>query len=316
MEDNNNNNNNNNDGNGVIASEDRTITPDGLTLIKLQWSKNYEAIFADWCDKAMSYRYLHSECNRHYNNVNNSITIPVIIISTMTGVANFAQSRVPPDYVPYYTVAVGGLNILAGLITTISHFLKIAELNERHRIAAISWGKFCRNIKVELAKHPDERDALEIYLKRTKEQYDLLLETSPEIRHNEIILFNKRFKKNIFFKPEICDNLVSVTETIYKEEPKINNDDKDDTFKIVKNIKERKNDILEGIKIDEFIKKYKAHNNRDPTVEEIYDNLEDNIEKKHIDMFIGKMKNKTLNIISPNRRKSQPKSPIIDPNIV
>ena len=73
---------------------------------------------------------------------------------------------------------------------------------------------------------------------------------------------------------------------------------------------------MEGIKIDEFIKKYKAHNNRDPTVEEIYDNLEDNIEKKHIDMFIGKMKNKTLNIISPNRRKSQPKSPTIDPNIV
>jgi len=310
MEDNNN--NNNNDGNGVIVTEDITITPDGLPLIKLHWSKNYESIFADWCDKAMSYRYLHSECNRHYNNVNNSITIPVIIISTMTGVANFAQSRVPPDYVPYYTIAVGGLNILAGLITTISHFLKIAELNERHRIAAIAWGKFCRNIKIELAKHPDEREALEIYLKRTKEQYDLLLETSPEIRHKEIILFNKKFKKNIFFKPEICDYLVSVTETIYKEEPKINNDDKDDTLKIVKNIKERKNDILEGIKIDEFIKKYKAHNNRDPTVEEIYDNLEDNIEKKHIDIFIGKMKNRTLNIISPNRRKSQPKNPNVE----
>ena len=297
----------------LITSE-IIITPDGLPLIKLQWSKNYEAIFADWCDKAMSYRYLHSECNRHYNNVNNSITIPVIIISTMTGVANFAQSRVPAEYVPYYTIAVGGLNILAGLITTISHFLKIAELNERHRIAAISWGKFCRNIKVELAKHPEEREALEIYLKRTKEQYDLLLETSPEIRHEEIILFNKRFQKKLFFKPEICDNLVSVTETIYKEEPN-NNADKDDTLKIVQNIKDKKHDILENIKIEEFVKKYKEHNNRDPTVEEIYDNLEDNIQKKHIDSFIGKFKNIKLNVVSP-KRMSIPKNIAEGPNVV
>ena len=71
-------------------------------LVKLQWTKNYETIFADWCDKAMSYRYLHSECNRYYNQYNNIVTIPVIIISTMTGVANFAQSRVPEDYVPYF----------------------------------------------------------------------------------------------------------------------------------------------------------------------------------------------------------------------
>ena len=258
---------------------------DEVALVKLQWSKNYEIIFADWCDKAMSYRYLHSQCNRHYNKMNNSITIPVIIISTLTGVANFAQTRVPADYVPYYTIAVGGLNIIAGLITTISHFLKIAEMNEGHRVATIAWGKFCRNINIELAKSPNEREALEIYLKKTKEQYDLLLETSPTIHYNVILNFNAKFKNSTFFKPEICDSLVSVTNTIYKPEIIV-----DSTLQIVQNIKERKNDVLENIKIEEFIKKYKAQNNRDPTIEEIYDNLEDNIQKKYIDIFVSKFK--------------------------
>ena len=281
----------------INISEDTTTNHDSPVLIKLQWSKNYDNIFADWCDKAMSYRYLHSDCNRYYNHYNNCITIPVIIISTMTGVANFAQDRVPEAYVSFYTIAVGGLNILAGLITTISHFLKIAQLNEGHRFAAIAWGKFCRNIKVELAKHPDEREALEIYLKRTKEQYDLLLETSPDIRRSAVLAFNQKFKNKDFFKPEICDSLESVTSTMYVEELK----DTDDTLKIVKNIKERKNEVLESIKIEEFIKKYKDQNNREPTVEEIYDNLEDTINKKHIDIFIGKFKkNKPLSGISPN----------------
>ena len=255
---------------------------------KLDWSINYENIFADWCDKAMSYRYLHTQCNRYYNNFQTSITIPVIFISTITGVANFAQERVPLSFVPIYTIIVGGLNILAGFITTISHFLKIAELNEGHRVSAISWGKFCRNIKIELAKHPNEREPLEIYLKKAKEQYDLLLETSPFIRHKEIILFNKKFKNNQFYKPEICDNLISVVDTIYK--PELKESSKDNTIQIINNIKEQKTNITKSIEIEEFMKKYRKENNRDPTTEEIYDNLQDAIEKKYIDKFFTKLK--------------------------
>mgnify|MGYP001441795576 CR=1 FL=1 len=44
-------------------------------------------------------------------------------MSTLTGTANFAQERVPEKYVPYYTIAVGTTNIIAGIITTIQQFL-------------------------------------------------------------------------------------------------------------------------------------------------------------------------------------------------
>ena len=123
-----------------------------------KWSKFYELILIDWCDKAMCYRYLHGNCNRYYNFMNILFTIPVIFISTLTGVANFAQERIPDNYVFYYTIGVGSLNILAGFITTISQFLKISELNEAHKASAISWGKLHRNIKLELAKKPEERE--------------------------------------------------------------------------------------------------------------------------------------------------------------
>ena len=284
---------------------EHTIThPDDVDintpLAKLEWSKNYDTILADWADKAMSFRYLHDKCNRYYNICNKCITIPIIFISTLTGVANFAQSRVPAEYVPYYTISVGGMNIIAGLITTIAHFLKIAELNERHRVAAIAWGKFNRNIKLELTKHPNEREPLEIFIKRTKDKYDLLLETSPDIRHTIIIAFNKKFRKSKFFKPEICDNLESVVVTMYKET--------DDVTTIVQNIKENQNNISKTIQIEEFIRQYKTANNREPTTEEIYDNLDEKINKKYIDAFIAKfkLKKKSVEIIVPPRENVVP----------
>jgi hypothetical protein len=257
----------------------------------LEWSNHYEEIFIDWCDKAMCYRYLHSNCNRYYNYLQNLFTIPVIFISTITGVANFAQDRIPVEYQVIFTMGVGSFNILAGFITTVSQFLKISEMNEGHRVSCISWGKFCRNIKVELAKHPKEREPLNNYLKTTKEQYDLLLETSPIIRYKEIVKFNKTFKSTDFFKPEICDSLVSVKNTVFKSEiPEPNELDT-----VIHNIANTKNNTIKDLKIEEFVTSFTKQNSRGPTIEEIYENLEDNVNKAHIDKFMQKIKPKINN---------------------
>jgi hypothetical protein len=253
----------------------------------LKWTSYYEDIFAEWCDKAMCYRYLHNNCNRHYYCLQIAFTIPVIFISTLTGVANFAQERIPEDYQFFYTMGVGSFNILAGFITTVAQFLKVNELSEAHRVSAISWGKLHRNIRVELAKNPVERENIEIYLKKTKEQFDLLIETSPIIRRKEVLKFNTMFKKATFFKPDICDALDSVTGTIYKAD-----DNKDEEEQIVINIKDRRESIMKNLEIEKFITDYKFENKREPSVEEIYDNLEDGINKIYIDKFVDNLNNK------------------------
>lgn len=249
------------------------------------WADYHEKIFVDWCDKAMSYRYLHTESQRRYYKFKIWFTIPVIFISTLTGVANFAQDRIPEAYQFYYTMGVGAFNILAGFITTVSQFLKVSELYEGHRVSAIAWGKFNRNISVELSKCRDERIPINLYLKTTKEEYDLLLETSPSIGKKEIDKFKIKFKNNNFFKPEICDNLTSVADTMYIE-PEINNDPDIET---VINIKEKRKSVMQDIQIENFVKAYKEQNGREPTIEEIYENLEDTINKLYIDKFVSRL---------------------------
>jgi len=174
------------------------------------WKPEHNTILSEWADKAMCYRWLHFRSYMNYNRLNISFTVPVIIISTLTGTANFAAKQFTW---PYLSLVIGGFNILAGIVSTIQHFLKISELNEAHRVASLSWDKFYRNIKLELSKNPDDRISVHNMLKIYKEEFDRLMETCPIIEQKVINDFINEFKKDPNFnnvkKPEICALLVA-----------------------------------------------------------------------------------------------------------
>ena len=120
---------------------------------------------------------LHSKSHEQYSKTNAYFTIPVIIVGTLTETANFAQDKVPENIRVYYSMGIGLINIIAGIITAIQQFLKITELNEAHRVSSISWDKFYRKIRVELSKPPEERQGVYDFLKSCTEEFDRLMET-------------------------------------------------------------------------------------------------------------------------------------------
>ena len=252
---------------------------------EIEWTPEHETILIEWADKAMCYRWLHSKSNALYSSLNAWYTIPVIVISTLTGTANFAQERVPINYQNYFAMIVGAFNILAGIITTIQQFLKITQLNEAHRVSSIAWDKFYRNIKIELAKHPLERLEVKQMVKMSKEEFDRLMETSPNIPENIVKHFKTNFNsiegfKNIV-KPEICDILIPTNDfrnQWYNEENKSKIVDEQLRSRLLK--EERIKKLSEqNIKIvKDFIQLFITLNNREPMESEIIDNLKDKID--------------------------------------
>ena len=173
------------------------------------WKTEEEEIIKQWCDKALCYQWMHSRCREIYQKKNAWYTIPVIIISTVTGTANFAQDRFSDDVKEYVVMSIGTLSIIAGIITTIYQFLQISELNEGYRAASISWNKYHNNLKTLITRHPLDRleptHAIKIY----KDEYEHLCEVSPPIVKKVLKLFNSKFKKiTDLSKPEICSKLV------------------------------------------------------------------------------------------------------------
>ena len=257
----------------------------------IDWKPEHEMILVDWADKALCYRWLHSKSHNNYSRLNTWFTIPVIIMSTVTGTANFSQDRVPPEYVGIFTAVVGTVNLLAGILTTIQQLLKISELNEAHRVSSIAWGKFGRNIKVELTKSSHERMPVIQMLKHAKEEFDRLIETSPNLSEKVIKLFMATFSggnikinehgepielnpKQIAFaelnKPEVCDSIETTLKTVYK--PRL--DDVGNT-KDLANITRILTEKRKRKQIEEVIYKFELDKKREPTTEEIINNLDD-----------------------------------------
>jgi hypothetical protein len=213
---------------------------------KIEWSKENELIMVEWCDVAQCYKWLNSRAHMKYAYMNAWFTIPAIVLSTISGTASFAQTSIPSAYQTYAPMAIGSINILIGILTTVQQYLKISELNESHRVSAISWDKFARNIRIELAKAPKERADAATFIKMSRQEFDRLMETSPAIPQNVIRQFDRTFsgKKNIVIemcaymlgcvgiedkaaierkrqydalkKPDICDIIVTANENRHK----------------------------------------------------------------------------------------------------
>jgi hypothetical protein len=263
----------------------------------IEWTPHHEKILIEWADKAVCYKWLHEKSQHEFAKKSRWFTIPVIIMSTVTGTANFAQDRIPPDYLNAATMLIGAVNLIAGIITTIQQFLKINELNESHRVSAISWGKFHRNLHVELAKAPSERTQAIHLIKVAKEEYDRLIETSNPIPNHIVRLFKDTFsggeeldstpltnKQAIFnelSKPEICDSLESVKRSVYKE---TNLDMEYKKMSYEKSLQvSKQQSLLELDKkkkmkvVEQFILSFEKETNRLPSDAEIMDNIDDSL---------------------------------------
>jgi|UniRef100_A0A6C0DY82 hypothetical protein len=284
-----------------MSNENEDKPTEVLTIENYEWSVEHEHILAEWADKAMCYRWLHTRSNSLYSSLNAWYTIPCIIISTLAGTANFAQTRIPVKYQALFTMVVGGMNILGGIIGTIQQFLKITQLNEAHRVSSIAWDKFYRNIKIELAKHPNERIAVTHMLKMSKEEFDRLMETSPVIPDKIIGEFKRSFsgteEYKTISKPEICDVLISTE--------KFRNPWYTDANQAKRYLEltqqttntELKKKALEKLNvytIKNFYKTFHDLNNREPMEQEVISNLSESIDADTIKRLISEMKDGML----------------------
>jgi len=181
------------------------------------WTDEVERLLSEWSEKASCYRWLYSRSEKKYRNRYYLFSIPVIVLSTLTGAANVGlSSYIPEGDQSTAQAIVGGINIFAGILSTLQNFLKVAEIMEASRIAGCAWSKIGRNISIELAIDPNRRTPAHDFLSITRAEYDRLIEQSPTIDDDIIDVFKKKFKTYKVSKPAITNGLDKCI--IYKNE--------------------------------------------------------------------------------------------------
>lgn len=230
-----------------------------------KWNIDDDKILKEWVDKSACFKWLHEKSYKIYKRQYLRLMIPVIIISTLTGAANFALERIPDvTYQGYASLIVGAFNIIAAIISTVAQFLKTAELKEGHNIAARSWDKFNRTIKLELQKDPNERSDKRDLFTYSMKEYDRLVELSPDIPTVIIKEFRNIYKNTIdLIKPEITGQIIS--SKIYEK----SNIQEAEVITIYSTREDE-----EIIMKNEFSEKFKQKYGRFPTNDEITDFME------------------------------------------
>ena len=232
-------------------------------IIIQEWNEDDDKILKEWVDKSACLKWLHDKAYRKYKKAYLRQMIPVIVISTLTGAANFAIERLPTSFQQYASLIIGAFNIIAAMISTVSQFLKTSELKEGHTIASKSWDKFNRNIKIELQRNPNERTNKKELFTYSLKEFDRLVEISPDIPTSVINEFKLQYKGVYdLIKPDIADKIPP--SKIYEIKEK--------SLENILVVEEKPSEI--EISKNDFINKFSIKYKRNPTDQEIQDYIE------------------------------------------
>lgn len=186
-------------------SDDSIPSPDDIR----EWSEQEEYLLVLWADRSMCYRILNERAHRMFYTEHLGFSIPVIILSTIAGTANFAiQSYVPESYQSTAQMIIGVVNIFCGILTTLHNFFRSSEKCEAHRNSSSSWGKLYRLIFVELSLERKKRKPVKDFVRQCKNEYDRVFEQSPVIPSNILEEFRVSLLSPNVIIPEECGNLI------------------------------------------------------------------------------------------------------------
>ena len=185
----------------------------------IEWNDAIEILIKEQGEKALSYNWLHTRCEKKYSNANNYIALPVIIFSTISGSASIASNQFGDSM--YIPIGIGALSIIVGILSTINSYFSWAKRAENHRISALNYSKLYLFISIELSLPREKRMNPRDFIKVIREQIERLGEISPPIADDVICLFRHEFdgKYPNVSKPEITNGLVEIK--VYKEPPVI-----------------------------------------------------------------------------------------------
>jgi hypothetical protein len=186
----------------------------------MTWYDFLEDSLASWAEQAQGYRLMHEKAYSHYNKISFNLTIPAIVLSTLTGVANFGQESLAPYLGSDAPLYIGVLSIIAAILSTIAKYVRADEKSETHRNAMVAWDKLYRTVVTELTQPRESRTEPQEFLISYREERHRLSEQSPTIPYKIREWFKQEFKED-FQRGNISPpNILSIGNVeVYRQAP-------------------------------------------------------------------------------------------------
>jgi len=172
------------------------------------WNSQLEKVIAAEGERSLCFSWLHDRSEKRYSSFSTCITLPSIVLATLSGSASIGIGQFIPDPRVGNTI-IGVLTLSVAILTTVSSYFAWSKRSESHRIATITYKKLYRFILIELALSRSERMIPRDMLKVVRDESQRMAEISPQIPDPIIAEFKLKFGKTTpeVTKPEITNGL-------------------------------------------------------------------------------------------------------------
>jgi hypothetical protein len=216
------------------------------------WTESDEILLKQWAYHALIFSWLHEKTSNYYGMVYNWMQVPVIILTGLLGLANVGQNQISSLTIrDIVSILLALLGFFTTTIQTLIRFFEIAENKQRHLSASKNWDRLHENIKIELSKPRNQR---------TKGRVNDRFKKDFETYKNDTKEFPELVKKSFFVTFNKIDQDIQLPIVLSKKIDTININTA--TIEVVVQpppISPRTN----------IIERFKATNERDPTIEEV-----------------------------------------------
>jgi hypothetical protein len=122
--------------------------------VEVSWNNSLETLIGQEGEKCSGLSWLYTESERYYNNRNNYIALPVIVLSTVTGFIS-GSSQLLFSNASTASIGVGGVSLFTGILSTVGSYFSWAKKAEACRITALQYSKLLKFITIELTLPKD-----------------------------------------------------------------------------------------------------------------------------------------------------------------
>lgn len=160
----------------------------------IHWSNPLEDLIAQEGEKCRGLAWIHQHAEQTLSKKNNTIQIPVIVLSTLCGTASVGSSSLFGGEAGISNIAIGFVSIAVGVLNTLGNYFAYARKAEAHRIAYLHYSKLFSWVNVELSLPRVERMQPAEMLKQIRDEMERLAETTPSPPDYILSQFNQKFK--------------------------------------------------------------------------------------------------------------------------
>lgn len=166
-----------------------------------EWCDNIENVLSNWGEKSTAYRVLHLKSYQRWNNILNMVYIPIIVLSSLSGMLSFGSIESQNNEILMYII--GTINVAISMLTSVLKFLRCEEKSNQHKISAKGYGSFYRTITMQLNLKRTQRQGAGDFCKMCQVEFNRLHNDSLSIDEHTIEWYRKTFPEETLCLPEL-----------------------------------------------------------------------------------------------------------------